>query len=63
MSKLCHYGIRGLANKLFESYLADSKQFVSINGFASSISNIIVVFHKNLFWDPYFFCYILMILI
>ena len=36
LSKLCHYGIRGLTNKLFESYLANRKQFVSINGFASS---------------------------
>ena len=36
LSKFCHYGIRGLANKWFESYLANSKQFVSINGFESS---------------------------
>ena len=28
LSKLCHYGICGLANKWFESYLADCKQFV-----------------------------------
>ena len=38
--KLCHYGIRGLTNKWFESYLANRKQFVSINGFASSTSSI-----------------------
>ena len=40
LSKLCHYGIRGLANKWFESYLANHKQFVSINGFESSTSSI-----------------------
>ena len=33
LSKLCHYRICGLANKWFESYLANCKQFVSINGF------------------------------
>ena len=40
MSKLCHYGICGLTNKWFESYLANRKQFKSINGFASSSSSI-----------------------
>ena len=37
LSKLCHYGIAGLANKCFELYLADRKQFVSINCFISRI--------------------------
>ena len=40
LSKLCHYGIRGLENKWFESYLANRKQFASINGFESSTSSI-----------------------
>ena len=40
LSKLCHYGIRGLTNEWFESYLANRKQFVSINGFVSSTSSI-----------------------
>ena len=39
-SKLCHYGIRGLANKWFESCLANREQFVSINGFESTTSSI-----------------------
>ena len=30
LSKLCHYGIRGLTNKWCESYLANRKQFVLI---------------------------------
>ena len=38
LSKLCHYRLCGLANKWFESYLANRKQFVSINGFESSTS-------------------------
>ena len=40
LSKFCHYGIRGLTNKWFESYLANRKQFVSINGFVSSTSSM-----------------------
>ena len=40
LRKFCHYGIRRLTNKLFESYLANRKQFVSVNGFASSTSSI-----------------------
>ena len=31
LSKLGHYGIRGVANNWFRSYLSDRKQFVSIN--------------------------------
>ena len=40
LSKLCLYGIHGLTNMWFEPYLANRKQVVSINGFASSTSNI-----------------------
>ena len=40
LNKLCHYGIRGLANKWLE-WLANHKLFVSINGLASSTSGII----------------------
>ena len=42
LSKLSHYEIRGLANKWSESYSANRKQFVSINGFESSTSSIII---------------------
>ena len=36
-----YYEIPGLSSKWFESYLADFKQFVLINGYASSISGIV----------------------
>ena len=35
--KLEHYGVRGLANDWFPSYLTNRKQFVSINGFESTL--------------------------
>ena len=60
LSKLCHYRIRGLTNKWFESYLANRKQFVSVNGFAS-ITTCDVPQRSVL--GPYFICYILMIYI
>ena len=41
LKKLDHYGITGISNKQFESYLIDRKQSVSINGFNSDISTVI----------------------
>ena len=35
LGKLEHYGIRGITNKWFETYLKDRQQFVSINGYSS----------------------------
>lgn len=37
LRKLYTIGIRGLAHKLFESYLTDRKQFVDLNGFHSEM--------------------------
>ena len=35
LKKLDYYGVRGLANNWFKSYLSNRQQFVSINGFNS----------------------------
>ena len=40
LMKLEHYGIRGAAQKWFQSYLSDRKQYVSINGSNSSYLNV-----------------------
>ena len=40
LQKLHCYGIRGNVNKWFESYLANRKQFVQINGVKSSLKNV-----------------------
>ena len=38
--KLNHYGIRGISNDWFRSYLSDGTQFVSINGFNSDYKTV-----------------------
>ena len=40
LEKLNHYGIRGILNDWFRSYLSDRSQFVSINGFNSDYKTI-----------------------
>ena len=36
LNKLSYYGIRGIANRWFKSYLSNRTQYVSINGFNSN---------------------------
>ena len=40
LSKLNYYGIRGIANDWFKSYLSNRSQFVLIDGFNSDYQNI-----------------------
>ena len=47
-----HYGIRGVPNKLFESYLCNRIQYVSINGFKFNTSTLTCgVPHRVLYLD------------
>ena len=39
-SKLDYYGIRGISNNWFKSYLSNCKQFASINGYGSELVEI-----------------------
>ena len=41
LHKLEYYGIRGVCNDWFKSYLSDRKQFVSINGYNSDLMPVI----------------------
>ena len=40
LKKLEHYGIRGIVNKWFSSYLLNRKQFTAVNGESSTLSSI-----------------------
>ena len=38
LAKLNHYGIRGVSNDWFKSYLSNHNQYVSINGYESGLA-------------------------
>ena len=40
LNKLNYYGVRGITNDWFKSYLSNRKQYVSINGFESNIATM-----------------------
>ena len=41
LAKLNHYGIRGVSNDWFKSYLSNRNQYVSINGYESGLAALI----------------------
>ena len=49
LNKLDHYGIRGVANNWFKSYLSNRKQFVTINGVNSDLQSMKFVLGPLLF--------------
>ena len=51
-SKLDYYGIRGISNNWFKSYLSYRKQFVSINGYDSRLSEINCVLSQGSVLGP-----------
>ena len=40
LAKLNHYGIRGVSNDWFKSYLSNRNQYVSINGYESGLADL-----------------------
>ena len=40
LAKLNHYGVRGVSNDWFRSYLSNRQQYVSINGYDSGLTKI-----------------------
>ena len=54
LAKLEHYGIPGVVNDWFKSYLSDRRQFLSINGFNSKHAMLKMEFSKALYLDQFF---------
>lgn len=60
LHKLSHYGIRGVINKWFCSYLNGRNQTTHAGSYISKREKRLVVCHKVLFWALYCFWFILM---
>ena len=46
LKKLEHYGVRGICNNWFSSYLSNRKQYTQVNEHRSSLKKSPVVFHR-----------------
>ena len=55
LSKLKHYGVRGLPNELFKSYLWNRKQYVSINGYDLNLADVTFVVPQGSVLGPLLF--------
>ena len=59
LKKLEYYGVRGISNKWFASYLSNRKQFVSINGYKSNLADVKCELHQtSILGALYFLIYI-----
>ena len=54
-NKLSHYGIRDIPNCWFSSYLSNTKQLITINGFDSEIERFNMGCLSGLFWVSFLF--------
>ena len=63
LGKLNHYGIRGVSNDWFKSYLSNWNQYVSINCFDSDLAAINYGVPQGSVQDHFYFYYVWMILI
>ena len=61
LQKLHCYGIRGIAQDWFSSYLSNRKQYVATNSSESKLLPITHQYLRGLFWVPYYSYYSLMI--
>ena len=52
LAKLNHYGIRGVSNDWFKSYLSNHHQYVSINGYESGLAAINCGVHQGSVLGP-----------
>ena len=55
LSKLEHYGICGLANEWFKSYLSNGKQYVSTNGYDLNLAGVKFGVSQGSVLDPLLF--------
>ena len=55
LSKLDYYGIQGISNNWFKSYLSNCTQFVSINGYDYGLAEINFGVHQGSVLRPLLF--------